>query len=143
VSVARPHHEILTRAEVDRLVARAPCVLGLIIECLAQTGLRISELLQIQLTDLKPSTDCYRVEVTGKHAKRRRVMIATGLVDRVRFACQGSKWLFEHHRRPYNRASVTTRIGELAERVHASVATTADLYCHSELCWTDIGRLLA
>lgn len=116
LTVGRSQHETLTAAEIETLVESAPPVLALIIGALVQTGLRISELLQMQLADLELVDGCFRAAVTGKGGKPRIVMLSRDLVTGAREACQGERLLFEHSGRPYNRAAVTTRIRELSER---------------------------
>jgi len=80
------------------------------IEFLFATGLRISEMLGILLTDIVRSNGKCIVRVLGKRRKERKVYVATTLVDQVKEQFHSSIYLFEHKGQPYNRISITNRI---------------------------------
>ena len=89
----------------------------LIMAVLAQTGARISEALNIKLSDMKRNSTHYHIHILGKGNKEGNVDIRIPIVEACLKVFQGKTWLFEHDGRQYNPRSVTTRIGDISEKV--------------------------
>jgi integrase len=83
--------EILTRDEIRRLEDAATTERDkLVIRTLSDTGLRLSELLGLKLSDLEQDSRGWSLRVMGKGAKERRVPIAPALGRRLhRYATRG------------------------------------------------------
>jgi len=87
---------LLSEAEVDEMIYWASYKHSLIIEALYKTGLRVSELLSIKLTDCrKVDADYYAVSVCGKGRKVRRVFFSAELIDGLKKAFNGKTYLIE------------------------------------------------
>ncbi|MGO8692999.1 MAG: tyrosine-type recombinase/integrase [Rectinemataceae bacterium] len=83
----------------------------LMVAFLVGTGVRISEMLSIRMSDLGPANRGFaEITVVGKGGKERQVHVKTAFVDRVRKHFRGTSYLFEHQGRPFSRISVTNRI---------------------------------
>jgi integrase/recombinase XerD len=101
----------LTPEEIDKLVGECDDkTIALMIEFLAHTGVRVSEMLDILVADLKRRMDHYDLRISGKGGKERTVFVDKGLVERIRSHFQGKKYLFEHSGSQYSRVSVSARI---------------------------------
>ncbi len=101
----------LTPAEIRRLVASCEdTTIALMVEFLAYTGVRVSEMLNILLSDIKSRRDRVDMRVIGKGGKERIVWVDKPLLERIRNHFSGSKWLFEHSGKQYSRVAVTNRI---------------------------------
>jgi integrase/recombinase XerD len=110
-SVAISEDNVLNEAEVERLITESTDkTVSVMVEFLFATGLRISEMLGVLLTDIVRSNGKYIIRVLGKRRKERKVYVATALVDQVREQFHGTTYLFEHNGQPYNRISITNRI---------------------------------
>ncbi len=109
---AVPAEKILSDEEVKKLVRETKDnTIRLMVMFLVGTGVRISEMLAIRLSDLRPAdVDFVEVRVVGKGRKERIVHAKTSFVDRVRTYFNGTTYLFEHHGKPFSRISVTNRI---------------------------------
>ncbi|HUX13038.1 MAG TPA: tyrosine-type recombinase/integrase [Spirochaetia bacterium] len=107
-----PGGTVLSIDEVRTIVRETnDTTIKLMIMFLVGTGTRISEMLAVSLSDLKPlDAEFAEIRVIGKGGKERVVHARTRLVDRARGHFQGSTYLFEHHGRPFSRISVTNRI---------------------------------
>jgi len=84
--------------------------IALMVEFLAYTGVRVSEMLNILLSDIKARRDRVDVRVIGKGGKERIVWVDKPLLERIRNHFSESKWLFEHTGKQYSRVAVTNRI---------------------------------
>ncbi len=92
--------------------------LRLVVEFLATTGLRISELIGIRLEDVKAADSYYLVRVLGKGQKQRAVKVSQDLIERVRKTYQGSSYLFETSGgKPLGRESVSREITRAGRRI--------------------------
>lgn len=107
-----PPGKVLSVDEVKKFIRETKDItIKLMVTFLIGTGVRISEMLAIELPDLQASeTGFVKVRIVGKGKKERIVHAKTGLIDRVRKHFHGSTYLFEHHGRPFSRISVTNRI---------------------------------
>jgi integrase/recombinase XerD len=115
--------------EAKRLVGETKdATIRLMVSFLVSTGVRVSEMLGVQLGDLGPGKgELVRVTVRGKGAKERTIHVKKTLVDRIRKYFHGETYLFEHHGRKYNRISVTNRIKLEALRVLGREVTAQQL----------------
>jgi site-specific recombinase XerD len=78
---------------------------------LVSTGVRVSEMLGIHLSDLKPAKNGYvEIRIVGKGSKERVIHVKKEFLDRIRKHFQGATLLFEHNGKPYSRVSVTNRL---------------------------------
>lgn len=110
-SIAISEDNVLSEEEVKRLIIESTDkTVSVMIEFLFATGLRISEMLGVLLTDIVRNNGKCIIRVLGKRRKERKVYVATALVDQVREQFHSSTYLFEHNGQPYNRISITNRI---------------------------------
>lgn len=116
-------------AEVKILIDKADRRLALMIEFLAQTGCRISEMIGAEVGRSRRQPKVTRITILGKGGKQRDLRCRTDLFDRIRSEFQGQRWLFEHSGRQYNPKSVTIRIKQLGERTIGK-AVTAHMLRH-------------
>ena len=109
---AVPAEKVLSVEEVKKLVQETKDnTIKLMVMFLVGTGVRVSEMLAIRLSDLRPAdVDFVEVRVVGKGRKERIVHAKTSFVDRVRTYFHGTTYLFEHSGKPFSRISVTNRI---------------------------------
>ena len=106
-----PIAKCLTWDEVRTLVAACKSTrIAILIEFLAQTGIRISEAIGILQTDVVCTGKNCDITIRGKGSKERVVSARAALIERVNKIFGGKKWLFEHNGQPYNRTSLTGRI---------------------------------
>ena len=102
---------VLTYEEVRALIlGTRDKTVSLFVEFLAYTGCRISEALNILLSDLRLNRGYYEVRILGKKRKERFIKVDQKLTERIRNNFTGKKWLFEHSGKQYNRLSMTNRI---------------------------------
>jgi integrase len=108
-----------TKGEVKALIKGIRgSKLSLIVEFLATTGLRISELIGIHLEDVKAADSHYLVRVLGKGQKQRAVKVSQDLIERVRKTYQGREYLFETSGgNPLGRESVSREITRAGRRI--------------------------
>jgi integrase len=117
-TLAVPSGKLLDIGEARRLVfqARDPTI-KLMVTFLVSTGIRVSEMLGLLLTDLKePARGLAQVTVRGRGGKLRTIHVKKEYLERIRKYFHGGTWLFEHNGRPYSRVSVTNRIKHEALR---------------------------
>ena len=118
-TLAVPSRKVLDIEEARKLVGETKdATIRLMVTFLVSTGVRVSEMLGVQLSDVKTGKgELVQVLVNGKGAKERTIHVKKTLVDRIRKYFHGQTYLFEHHGRKYNRISVTNRIKLEALRV--------------------------
>lgn len=109
----------LNRREVDALIAGSSERVGLIIETLFVTALRISELLNIKLSDCVPIREgnVYEIRVIGKGNKQNLVFINKELYDRLRIVFKSKPFLIGHQKEKYRREYVSKRIKDYGFKV--------------------------
>ena len=92
----------------------------LVVEAMANTGARISEVLTAELAWCEREGDKVHIWLRGKGDKEREAWIPAGLYQRIVAHCGSRRWLFEHtwygERRPYNTRSMTTRIARWTQK---------------------------
>ena len=85
---------------------------------LVNTGLRVSEMLGILLSDCRLKGDHYEIRIAGKGSKERIKLVDRERVDRCRTFFKSRTWLFEStHKKGYGREYVSMRIKRLARRI--------------------------
>jgi integrase len=110
--MAVPSDKVLDIEEARKLVRYTKdATIRLMVTFLVSTGVRVSEMLHIQLSDLSPAKgELTQVQVKGKGARQRTIYVKKAFLERIRKYFQGQTYLFEHHDKPYSRVSVTNRI---------------------------------
>jgi integrase len=106
--------------------------LGLMVEFLAYSGLRISEMLGIMKTDITKKPDHYKIQIRGKGDQPGSILINPDIVDRVKKHFGGGPYLFasritDH----YNRSYVSINIKRMAKRVLGRDDVSAHTLRHS------------
>lgn len=92
--------------------------IGLMVRFLAGTGVRISEMLSVRISDLRPeSGNLIPIRVLGKYGRERYVHANADLVKHIFMHFKGNEYLFEHGRRKFSRVSVTNRIKHESLRI--------------------------
>lgn len=111
-TLAIPPEKILSVDEVKLLISKTKDrTVSLMVRFLVGTGVRVSEMLGIRLSDLRPSDEHYvEIRIVGKGHQERVVHAKNSFIDRVRKHFHGSTYLFEHDGKLFNRVSVTNRI---------------------------------
>jgi integrase len=100
----------LTEKEKKLLVKNCPEKIGLIIEVLFWTGLRISAALNIELEKCLSVENVIEIRVLEKGKKENIVFLQKKHFDRCREVFQGKKYLFEHEGLRYDRKYITKKI---------------------------------
>jgi integrase/recombinase XerD len=126
---AVPAEKVLDIEEARKLAGQAKdATIKLMVTFLVSTGVRVSEMLGIALTDLKTAKGALvQIRVRGKGAKERTIYVKQELVDRIRTHFHGTALLFEHGGRRYSRISVTNRIKYESLRILAREVTPQQL----------------
>ena len=107
-----PTGKVLSVEEAREFVAGTKdATVRLMANFLVSTGVRVSEMLGIRLSDLKPAKKSFvQIRVVGKGSKGRVIHVKKEFLDRIRKHFRGTTWLFEHNGKRYSRVSVTNRI---------------------------------
>src|SRR5271157_1898218 len=126
---AMPSGRVLDVEEARKLVRETKdATIRLMVTFLVSTGVRVSEMLHLQLADLKPAKgELMQVLVKGKAARMRTIYVRKAFLDRICKYFHGQTWLFEHHDTPYSRVSVTNRIKHEALRILGREVTPQQL----------------
>jgi integrase len=118
---------LLDIEEARTLVWRAKSkAIRMMITFLLRTGVRVSEMLHINLGDVTPGDgtpgdgtpggvtpgpgQVARVRIRGKGGKERTISVKRDFLEQIKEYFHGKTFLFEHDGRSYNRVSVTNRI---------------------------------
>jgi integrase len=104
-----------TQGEIEILIKEADTRLSLMIEFLAQTSCRVSEMLSAETGKARRGKRITYIEIEGKGDLTRDLKCSTTLYDKICEEFHG-RLLFEHSGKAYSRISTTNRIKELAER---------------------------
>ena len=114
-----PRDECLTEDEIKALMEVAQSTkTRLIIHFLYKTACRVSEMINIRLTDCKPINGYIKIRVVGKGRKERNVSIPQKLYEAIRREYQGQKWLFESKTgKQLNPNNVGNQVRKAARRV--------------------------
>jgi integrase/recombinase XerD len=140
-SVAVNRDMLLTEEEVQTLInGSTDRTVSLVVDFLFATGLRISEMLNILLTDMKRDNNKYTIRILGKRAKERKIFVSIPLIEKVLNATKGSRYLFEHSGKQYSRISMSRRIsmqGKIVLRKNISAHTLRHSFATSKLAKTN------
>jgi site-specific recombinase XerD len=111
-TTAVPTEKALRIDQAKKLVGRTKDdTVRLMVAFLCGTGVRVSEMLGIRLSDMKTKKGNFvEVRVVGKGSKERTINVKKQFIERIRKHFNGSTYLFEHQGRCFNRISVTNRI---------------------------------
>jgi integrase len=128
-TIAVSSEKVLDIEEARKLVGQTKdATIRLMVTFLVSTGVRVSEMLGILLTDLKPAKKgLIQINVKGKGARERTIHVKKAFLDRIKKYFHGQTYLFEHQGRPYNRISVTNRIKHEALRILGKEVTARQL----------------
>ena len=109
---------LLSPKEVEKLVRRASYKLGLMIQFLYSSAVRVSEMTNIKLSNIKEFERYYEIRILGKGSKERRIKVKKDLVKRMKNHFQGRVYLFETlSHKPYDRRYVSMEIKKLGRRI--------------------------
>lgn len=115
--------------QLDQVIRGASPRIGAMIEFLADTGLRVSEMTGLRLKNIRRwDPDFSYVTVIGKGSKERSIFVQNTLLDRVRRTFQGKLFLFETaSNRPMDPDNVYKEIRRTFLRVAGMVLTPHNL----------------
>jgi integrase/recombinase XerD len=121
--------KVLDIEEARKLVGHTrDATIRLMVTFLVSTGVRVSEMLGLQLSDLKDAKgELVQVRVKGKGARERTIHVKKPFLDRIRKYFHGKTYLFEHQGKQYSRISVTNRIKLEALRILGREVTAQQL----------------
>ena len=128
-TAAVPSEKILGVEEARKLVGQTrDATIKLMATFLLSTGVRVSEMLGLRLTDLEAvKGGLTQVRVKGKGGKERTIYVKKRFLDRIKKHFSSQVYLFEHHGKPYSRISVTNRIKREALQVLGREVTAQQL----------------
>ena len=127
--------QVLIRDCVDDPFPGSPKT-ALMIEFLSLTGLRVSEMLGILLSDIKTVNGKAVVRIDGKGRKERKIKVKKELIKRVHNGFGGITYLFENAGHAYNPKYVTSQIawaGRLYLDKHISAHTLRHSFATEKL----------
>jgi len=124
-----PQEKLLNVDEARLLVERTKdSTVRLMAMFLVGTGVRVSEMLGIRLSDIKNGRGAFaEVRVIGKGLRERKIHVKEELIERIKMHFHSTVRLFEHQGRPFNRISVTNRIKHEALRTIGREVTAQQL----------------
>ena len=106
-----PEKDVLTSDEITKLIEESDdSAVPWWVAFLRDTGVRITEMLEIRLSDVKYEKDHAEIHIRGKGKRDRTIMVTKDLIQSIKAKFGGTTWLFEHNGKQYVRNSVTTRI---------------------------------
>jgi len=107
---------ILSPAELKTLIENAGDRDSCFMQFLAVSGVRVSEMCGIMLSDIEYVNGHVEITVRGKGDKERPIRVNLSLIMRIREVFNGSTWLFETQRgKPYRREYIFMRIQKAAQ----------------------------
>jgi integrase len=112
----------LTQATLDKVLAKATPRQAAVVEMFADTGMRVSELINLRVRHVRRYTRTFAtVTIIGKGSKERSLFIRTALLDRVRRIFKGQNRLFEtQDGNPYDRKLIYSMVRTVFEQ-HAGI----------------------
>ncbi|TGM78621.1 hypothetical protein EHR04_02350 [Leptospira levettii] len=143
--------KILTWDKIQRLISESKKLdngkdnkyhrLSLIIETLAVTGMRISELINIKMKDCSIEDDRVYVEILGKGNKPRRIFLSQELLTRIKKVFQSDELLFlSKQKKKLNRSFIQKEINLLGKLILSKDFVTCHTFRHS-FATREISRL--
>ncbi len=108
---------ILTRDEMKDLINVSGRKTALLIQALFETAGRVSELVNIRLSDCEITKDGVIIKIIGKGAKEGEFFMPVELFQKIRTAYPGDIYLFQFKGRPLSRFTVLTMIKRAARKI--------------------------
>ena len=146
-----PPDKCPSESEVIKLVEVAPTQkTALIIRFLFKSACRVSEALNIRLTDCYPVGENLRIQIFGKGNKARNIEIPFALYDAIRQEYGGQKYLFESKSgRKLLRQNVEKQIKRAGRKIGKNIsphamrhARATDIHLNKGISLTATSRLL-
>ncbi len=114
--------DIVSKEVVLEMIEKSNEKDGLIIKTLFVSGMRVSELINIKLKDIKTISNnevLYKnITIIGKGNKERTINISVELFETIREVFQGKEYLFEtHNNRTYTRQYIHLIVRKAGQRV--------------------------
>ncbi|MFN8672569.1 MAG: tyrosine-type recombinase/integrase [Candidatus Sericytochromatia bacterium] len=110
--------DTLNKEEIDILIEKTPKKISLIIETLAISGLRVSELLSLRLKNSKLSQGFHYFKVVGKGRKERTIYLTDELLKRIKNAYKSKDYLFiNKNGEPFSRRYVHAEIHKYGQEI--------------------------
>ncbi|EKJ86162.1 site-specific recombinase XerD [Leptospira meyeri] len=147
IKVAKVHRaiykeKILSWEEIHKLIFKSKLLdkgkdnkyhrLSLIIETLAMTGMRISELINIKLKDCLIDGEKVYINIIGKGNKPRRIFLSVNLLSRIKREFNSEALLFlSKQRKKYNRSYLQKEINLLGKLLLSKNHVTCHTFRHS------------
>ncbi len=109
---------LLSPEEVKKLIKRASEKLGLMIEFLYASALRVSEMTNAKVSNIKNFKQYYEIRIIGKGNKERKIKIKKGLIIKIKNHVKSEEYLFETLAgKRYDRRYITMQIKRLGRRI--------------------------
>lgn len=116
VNQAITREDYLTKEQIERLKSVAKPKIALIIEFLFKSGCRISEMINIKLTDIELNGKA-KIKVIGKGSKQRDVYINRELIEEIKNLFNSKVYLFEtRNRTQYNCINLSKTIRKASRK---------------------------
>jgi integrase/recombinase XerD len=148
---AVPRDKCPTEEQVIQLVSVAPTQkTALIIHFLFKSACRVSEALNIRLTDCQRVGENLRIQIFGKGNKARHIEIPFALYEAIRHEYQGKKYLFESKSgHPLLRQNVEKQVKRAGRKIGLKIsphamrhARATDIHINKGISLTATSRLL-
>ena len=119
--------DVLTKQEIDKMINESNEKDSLVIKTLAQTGLRVSEMINIKLSDCRAINNIVHIKIIGKGRKERTIRITKNLYESIINAFKGNTYLFENKNtdKNYTRTTIFRLIKKAGKIINRS-----DLHPH-------------
>lgn len=116
--------KFLTKEEVKELIDILPVRIGLMVEVMFMTGLRISPLLSMRYDKCTPIRDgkVIEVKVISKGSKESSKYITAEIFERIKETFQGKTYLFETSGGRYSRIYVTNVIARYGRKMGKNIS---------------------
>jgi len=109
---------LLSPEELRKLIKKASKKLGLMIEFLYASALRVSEMTGIKISNIKNLKQYCEIRICGKGSKERKIKIKKDLILKIKNHFQGKVFLFETlSHKSYDRRYVSMEIKKIGRRV--------------------------
>lgn len=130
-----PLPKVLSKEEIKSMIANTQNIKHrCIIELLYSSGIRLNELLNLELTDIDSKRMVINIRA-GKGKKDRQTLLGERLLKDLRLyylTCQPQKWLIENeHHQQYSPTSVQKIVKRAAKRVGIRKRVTPHMLRHS------------
>jgi integrase/recombinase XerD len=114
--------EYLSKEQIQNLLQIAPDQKRLIIDFLFRTGVRISEMIDIKLSDISINGKV-KIKIVGKGKKEREVYITVELFNNLREIFKGKTYLFEtRSAKQFNRQNLFKELKRIGKRAGFNIS---------------------